>query len=424
MARLVHPRKLIVEARRHPSISGPPAEQRGRAGAAPGVIDTPTLQEVRGELARAGVVNAVLVENPVDFRPAVSLPVIGPERMERQFRQLAAFTQAAVRAAERERKKYWANADFSSESRWLATRAYYDEQFSTELLGKLPVPAGPLRVETRKIYDTQLFEGWEVYQPVLDEVFAYGVLLVPKGLKAGERRPLVIAQHGLEGRPQEIVAPTQPAQRLTYQRFAARLAERGFIVYAPQNPYIHGNLFRELSRKGDPLQLNLFAFVRAQYARSLDWLETLAFVDKDRIGFYGLSYGGYTALRIPPVEPRIKAVVCSGNFNEWSWKVTSDEATFSYQFTREYEIGEFNQVNTFGHAEMAALIAPRPFFVERGHDDGVGIDEWVAYEFAKVRRMYAKMGRPDSAEIEYFNGIHQIWGNGAFSFLHRWLRWP
>jgi len=424
LARLIHPRKLIIEARVHPAVAGPPAEQRGRAGAAPGLIDTPLLEEVRGELARAGTVNAVLVENPPSTNATVSLPVAGPERMERQFRQLVRYTQSVVRASEKERKKYWANADLSSEARWSATRAYYDEQFSAELLGKLPVTAGPLRVETRKIYDTQLFEGWEVYQPVLDEVFSYGVLLVPRGLKAGERRPLVIAQHGLEGRPQEIVAPTQPGQMLTYQRFAARLAERGFIVYAPQNPYIHGGLFRELSRKGDPLGLNLFAFVRAQYARSLDWLETLAFVDKDRIGFYGLSYGGYTAMRIPPLEPRIKAVICSGNFNEWSWKVTSDEATYSYQFTREYEIGEFNQTNTFGHAEMAALIAPRPFFVERGHDDGVGIDEWVSYEFAKVRRMYAKMGRADAAEIEYFNGVHQIWGNGAFSFLHRWLRWP
>ena len=38
------------------------------------------------------------------------------------------------------------------------------------------------------------------------------------------------------------------------------------------------------------------------------------------------------------------------------------------------------------------LMIPRPFMVERGHDDGVGIDEWVALEFAKVRRRYNKLG--------------------------------
>ena len=243
-------------------------------------------------------------------------------------------------------------------------------------------------------------------------------------MKPGERRPLVIAQHGLEGRPQEIIQPTIPGEMRTYQRFAARLAERGFIVFAPQNPYIHGAKFRQLCRKGDPLQIGLFAFIAAQYSRSIDWLETLPFVDKDRIGFYGLSYGGATAVRIPALEPRIKAVVCSGNFNEWSWKITSDEQPFSYQFTREYEIYEFNQTNTFGHAEMATLIAPRPFFVERGHSDGVGIDEWVAYEYAKVRRLFAQWQLAGNTQIEYFNGIHQIWGHGAFDFLHRHLQWP
>ena len=33
---------------------------------------------------------------------------------------------------------------------------------------------------------------------------------------------------------------------------------------------------------------------------------------------------------------------------------------------------------------MAAVIAPRPFMVERGHDDTVGMDEWVAFEYANA----------------------------------------
>ena len=45
---------------------------------------------------------------------------------------------------------------------------------------------------------------------------------------------------------------------------------------------------------------------------------------------------------------------------------------------------------------MAALIAPRPFMVERGHFDGCAADEAVAYEFAKVRFLYeAKLGIGD-----------------------------
>ena len=91
----------------------------------------------------------------------------------------------------------------------------------------------------------------------------------------------------------------------------------------------------------------------------------------------------------------------------------------------EYEIPEFDQASTFNHAEMAALIAPRPFMVERGHFDGVSTDEWVAFEFAKVRRLYngqLKVG--DRCAIEFFDGPHTIHGVGTFAFLHRHLNWP
>ena len=72
---------------------------------------------------------------------------------------------------------------------------------------------------------------------------------------------------------------------------------------------------------------------------------------------------------------------------------------------------------------MAALIAPRPFMVERGHLDGVAPDEWVAYEYAKVRRRYAELGIPQRTEIEFFDGGHQIQGQGTFAFLDRHLGW-
>jgi hypothetical protein len=85
---------------------------------------------------------------------------------------------------------------------------------------------------------------------------------------------------------------------------------------------------------------------------------------------------------------------------------------------------EFNLGHTFNYAEMAALIAPRPFMVERGHDDGVAPDEWVAYEFAKVRRLYDRLGIGDRTAIEFFNGPHTINGAGTFEFLHRHLNWP
>ena len=93
-------------------------------------------------------------------------------------------------------------------------------------------------------------------------------------------------------------------------------------------------------------------------------------------------------------------------------------------FTREYDMYEFDLANSFNYAEMAALIAPRPFMVERGHHDGVGLDEYVAFEYAKVRRHYAQLGLADRTAIEFFQGGHEINGRGTFAFLHKHLNWP
>ena len=71
------------------------------------------------------------------------------------------------------------------------------------------------------------------------------------------------------------------------------------------------------------------------------------------------------------------------------------------------------------------MIAPRPLMVERGHFDGVAPDGTVAYEFAKVRRLYqARLGIGDRCRIEWFVGLHAIHGQGTFDFLHQQLHWP
>ena len=289
------------------------------------------------------------------------------------------------------------------------------------MIGQFDVPRLPPKPRTRQTYDAPGWTGYEVVLDVLPDVFAYGILLVPKDLKPSERRPVVVCQHGLEGRPQDTITGDHRA----YHDFAARLAERGFVTFAPQNPYIFQDRFRTLQRKANPLGKTLFSIIVPQHQQIVDWLGTLPFVDKQRIAFYGLSYGGKTAMRVPPLVGGYCATICSGDFNDWVWKNASIGNRYTYMETNEYEIFEFGLGNTFNYAEMAALIAPRPFMVERGHFDGVAPDDTVAAEFAKVRHLYqAKLGIADRCEIEWFAGPHTINGRGTFAFLHRHLGWP
>ncbi|MGC8793405.1 MAG: alpha/beta hydrolase family protein [Bryobacteraceae bacterium] len=454
VAGLVAPRALIVEAARAPEVAGPPPESKDRRGAAPGRIVTPSLEEARKEVERArrhferagaagrlqfvpgsqhpgseAALGAFLGALGVHggLREAGPAPVAARrlgdprERQRRQFEQMVEFTQAAVRRSESVRKQFWQRADKSSLEAWAKSTEWYRRYFWEEVIGRLPDPSEPLAAETRRIYDEPRWMGYEVLLPVWPDVFAYGILLVPKDLALGERRPAVVCQHGLEGRPQDTIE--QRGARV-YGRFAARLADEGFVVYAPQNPYIGGDRFRQIQRKANPLGLSLFSFITGQHQRTLEWLRSLNFVDPARIGFYGLSYGGKTAMRVPAILPGYALSICSGDFNEWVWKSTRVDEPFSYMYSGEYEMPEFDLAGTFNYAEMAALIAPRPFMVERGHRDPVGIDEWVAYEYARVRRLYADLRIAERTAIEYFDGPHRINGVGTFEFLRRWLGRP
>jgi len=218
--------------------------------------------------------------------------------------------------------------------------------------------------------------------------------------------------------------PIENGLLLKCQYDARATKTAGISANAPQNPYIGEDNFRILQRIGHPIKVSLFSVILGQHEQTLKWLSTLPFVDPKRIGFYGLSYGGKTAVRVPPLLDGYALSICSGDFNEWVWKTTTVLARQSYLLTKEYDMYEFDFANTVNYAELAELMAPRPFMVERGHDDPVGLDEWVAFEYAKVREFYDKMGIGDRTEIEFFSGPHEVHRKGTFRFLKQHLQWP
>lgn len=463
IASLVAPRELIVIDCPGPEIAGPPPERQGRKGAAPGALSA----EIAGadeaarvfdqlsagsgdvfltigkglwflttlEVATAGAPEAVemfLEELAPDaalaadgaWSPVAGTAVDPVARQKRQFDQLVEFTQRLVRQSDQTRSRFWSQADRASRDRdkWQTSTRWYRDYFYDETIGRIRQPLLPANVRTRRIYDEPRYTGYEVVMDVFPEVIGYGILLVPKNIPAGQRRPVVVCQHGLEGRPQDLTEPG--SDNRFYHRFAGRLAEEGYVTYSPQNLYIFKERFRAVQRKANPLGLSMFSFIVPQHQQAVDWLGSLPMVDKERIAFYGLSYGGKTAMRVPPLVDGYCLSICSGDFNEWIWKNTSIDYRGSYMGTGEYEIFEWDLGNTFNYTEMAGLIAPRPFMVERGHRDGVAPDEWVAYEFAKTRLLYADLNIEDRVEIEFFEGPHTIHGQGTFAFLRKHLGKP
>ena len=468
IAGMIAPRPLIIEACAVPETEGPLTVKQGRrGGAAPGQIKTADLAGVQSEFKIAQSIyehlkasdkirlvasgpdgREVSATGPamIAFAEGMSIGKIaaGVRKptaklvetidksavQKRQVDEAIEFTQKTLRNSYKTRDKLFAQADRSSVEKYVATSENLRDHVYRELIGKLPDPTMPLNPRSRKVLEEKEYTGYEIVLDTYPDVIATGILLLPNDLKPGEKRPVVVCQHGLEGVPMDTISGPSADGYKYYKSFAAELAKRGFITYAPQNPYRGRDLFRTLQRKSNPLGRSLFSYIIPQHLVTLRWLAALPNVDKDRIAFYGLSYGGKTAVRVPPMlpprenDPGYCLSICSADYNEWVSKNASTDLPFSYVFTGEYEIFEWNMAHVANYAELSILMTPRPFMVERGHDDGVGIDEWVAFEYAKVRRHYNKLGIGEKTEIEFFNGPHTINGQGTYDFLHRHLKWP
>lgn len=476
LASLIAPRPLVIEASRGPEGPARPASSVP-ARAIDGSLRSPALPSVRAEFARASRYyerlaspRAISLAISSDgqgqpfsdgalkaFVEALRLPGLAPapartlidlrrtfdpsERLRRQYDQLVAHTQDVMRHSPLRRSEFWAEMDPASPlarntfqrarawkrdepypvDRWERLTRSYREYFWEDVLGRSPAPSVPPNTRTRMIFDEPGFRGYEVVMDVWPGAINYGMLLVPKNIPATERRPVVVAVHGHAGSPKIVVDPEFEG---SYHKAGVDLANRGFVVYAPQNLFTLDDRYPLLHRRGHPIKQSAWSVLVGQHQQLLGWLKGLPFVDGSRIGFYGKSYGGKAALFLPAILEDYALSISSGDWSERVWKNSSLYSDYSFPFTGNFAQIEYNFGEKFNYAEIAGLIAPRPFMVERGHYDNVSPPEWVDYEFSRARWLYTHLGIGDRIEIEHFMGGHEMNKKGTFEFLHRHLDWP
>jgi len=451
VAALISPRNLLVEHAAFPNVT----DQKGD-------IVTPGFIEVEREFNRissqhliheaapgsradypsvAAFLQKAGIEREVSRVPPVALLIDQRTKFEpsarhhRIFEGMQSHVQSLVDHSDRTREEfYFFNAEPDLRSgKWSTKKEHetlapsdfiinsteFREQFAENVIGRFDEGLAPLNPRSRQIIDSEKWTAWDVVLDVYPGFEAWGVLLLPKGMEPDEKRPVVVCQHGRNGLPRDTI----DAEKTAYNDFAAELADRGFIVFSPHNIYRGEDQYRWLDRKANLVGCSLFTFITASHRQILTFLKSQPNVDPDRIAFYGLSYGGETAVRVPALLPDYCLSICSGDFNQWTRKVADPDFPKGFMDSIEWEMPYWNMGNTFDYAELAGLIFPRPFFVERGHHDGVSTDEWVAHEYAKVRWLYAQFGLSDRTGIEFFQGGHSINGQGTFDFLHQHLDW-
>jgi dipeptidyl aminopeptidase/acylaminoacyl peptidase len=116
-------------------------------------------------------------------------------------------------------------------------------------------------------------------------------LFVPKNLDRTRKHPAVVWVHG-DGVNQNYDGWHVQRNYAVYYSFHQYLLQQGYVVIAPdyRGSIGYGSAWRE----GVYMDVGGNDFKDA--AMSADYLKTLSYVDSDRVGIWGLSYGGFFTL--------------------------------------------------------------------------------------------------------------------------------
>lgn len=338
-------------------------------------------------------------------------------RQSASFRQIDSYYQG-LGDAYIELKDRWWKPDFSSLPAYERSIEPNRKRF-IEAMGGWNWPRVDLNPRAFRLGETAAYSIDRVFLRTIYGVEAYGIMLTPRG---SGPFPAVICQHGFGGSPETVCGLA--AESDIYHQFGARIAERGYVVFAPR-VMNSSESRRLLDRKALLVGERLLGLEMFKISRLVDYLESLPHVHSGKIGIYGLSMGGTTALSAPAADVRIAASVISGNFNHRVSKMIrpSPEGRYrAYIETDEDDKFLARLLVEFSDAEVASLICPRPVFVEASTRDGAVWLEHAKLEFGRLADVYRRLGIPERAEMGIFDGVHEIHAVESLAFLDRWLK--
>jgi len=251
--------------------------------------------------------------------------------------------------------------------------------------------------------------------PLDPPLTAEGLLAVPAGATEARPAPLVIAQHGIGSWPERTFGLLDEGNH--YHRYARDLLDSGFAVLAPMN--LRYEAYADVPRLCQLAGMSLPGIQMVRMQRLLDEVLEDPRIDAQRVGMWGISWGGLAVQFWMPLEPRIKAGISCAFFNHRRHKMAAPANRYS-PFTTDHAFFS-DWLVEFSDADAVSLICPRPFMVQHGKQDGIGYWPGIVEEFEAARGPYAKLGIPERIEMDLHEGGHEISIETGITFLTRWL---
>lgn len=316
-----------------------------------------------------------------------------------------------------------------------------------DMIGRFPEDIPPLQPERKRLADIGGLESYRVsFQSEPDDRVP-GYLLVPESARKEGRAPAIVCIHsttegsgkdrivGLAGaRPED---PPDPPE--TSRAYGLELARWGYIT-----------LCIDLICDGERIPDGLTRYDTTRFyerhpqwsavgkniwdvQRSLDFLETLDFVDMSRIGCVGHSLGGHSSLFAAAFDGRIAAVCSNGGALSWQrpadhWSrpmVGGRGPVKSYVYLprfRKYVDDPYLPVPVdFEHLMM--MVAPRPLLVMASEGEAQSQD--LVGKYAAAFGHYKAIDAAEKIGVFTYPGGHNyppVAKRHSFNWFDRWLR--
>ena len=264
-------------------------------------------------------------------------------------------------------------------------------------------------------------------------------VLIPADLRAGERRPPVLAPHGhassgkfaTAGRT-DISAMIDIINGCNYD-YGVSLVKAGFVVFCPdargfgerREQALQGDDFHQffsgscavLNHMALPLGQTVTGMWTWDLMRLIDYVETRPECDASRLGCAGLSGGGLQTLWLSAMDDRVQCAVVSGYFYGYKDALL----TMNLNCSCNYVPHLWEKVDM---GDLGALIAPRPLLIETGSEDALNGASRVANvtsQLAITRGAYALFNAEDQLYHDVFEGKHRWNGIQAIPWLQKHL---
>ncbi len=312
----------------------------------------------------------------------------------------------AARRAEVDEKR----AEYISPKKAAADRETYRFEltkfFGWPLTEYSSLAGGKMNVRQEKRFETDDAVVWSMQFEILPDAWFYGLFYENKS--KAENAPFVVVQHGGAGGPETLA---EMWGKSNYNLIADRIVSRGANVFCPGLLLWTQEDAPEGMEKYRPLGKDErdYADYRLRHVgSSITAVEIFAIrriiahyigegiAHCGHIGMAGLSYGGFYTLMTSAVEPLIDAAYISCQFSE----------RYTYDQWPDWMFDGIAE--KFLDAEIAALIAPRPLFIEEADADEFFAPEPFLAECRRTEPFYAAAGASDKLKYRVFSGEHEF----------------